>query len=171
MSSVSLWSPPRECLAGAEQERARLEQQRVAEENNRRAAEERKAQLEQAGAKQRHDYGAGMNIMMRYKGINGINAFATNWDGHADPPATLEDYKQQEPGNNRLLVMWADEGTVSAEQLATVFTNSPQAGNDGIQSMGFNEVQFIDPASYCYASVNPLLGVSGVKCQMRLASR
>src|SRR5262249_40601717 len=62
--------------------------------DNRRAAEERKAQLEQAGAKQRHDYGAGMNIMMRYKGINGINAFATNWEGHADPHTTLEDYKQ-----------------------------------------------------------------------------
>ncbi len=89
--------------------------------------------------------------------------FADNWAGTKPPYATpLTDIKQR-TGDNLMLVFWSpDPGTAKA---LAEFTKS-RAVTEAV-SAGFAEFQFVDPTTYCYASVVPVNSVGPVNCGVR----
>ncbi len=89
--------------------------------------------------------------------------FADNWAGTKPPyPTPLTDIKQR-TGDNLMLVFWSpDAGTAKA---LAEFTKS-RAVTEAV-SAGFAEFQFVDPATYCYASVVPVNIVGPVNCGVR----
>jgi len=66
-------------------------------------------------------------------------------------------------GDNLMLVFWSPEAG-TARSLAD-FTKS-QGAQEAVNA-GFAEFQFVDPDTYCYATVVPVTGVGGVVCGLR----
>jgi hypothetical protein len=115
--------------------------------------------------KARDDYATNLSktLHLRMPAYKNVKIYADNWLGSKAPGKNpLNDIKDRK-GDNLNLVFWSpDAGT--ARGLAD-FTKSP-AVQEAI-GVGFEEFQFVDPDSYCYAQVVPPSSVGAAVCGIR----
>ena len=127
-----------------------------------------KVQLSAADIKEmkgRDDYAANLSKFLHAKlpAYKNVKIYADSWAGTKAPAKTaLADIKSR-TGDNLMLVFWSPEAG-TARSLAD-FTKS-QGAQEAVNA-GFAEFQFVDPDTYCYATVVPVTGVGGVVCGIR----
>jgi len=115
--------------------------------------------------KGRDDYAANLSKFLHAKmpAYKNVKIYADSWAGTKAPAkAPLADIKSR-GGDNLMLVFWSPEAG-TARSLAD-FTKS-QGAQEAVNA-GFAEFQFVDPDTYCYATVVPVTGVGGVVCGIR----
>ena len=93
-----------------------------------------------------------------------VNIYADNYAGPASPNKVKPqpDSKTRKGDNTMLVFSSPEAGT--AKGLAD-FTKS-KAGQDA-SNVGFSEMQFVDPDTYCFALVSAISGPGDVKCGPR----
>ncbi len=115
--------------------------------------------------KGRDDYAANLSrfLHVRMPAYKNVKIYADSWAGTKAPAKTpLADIKSR-TGDNLMLVFWSpDAGT--ARSLADL--TKSQGAQEAVNA-GFAEFQFVDPDTYCYATVIPVTGVGGVVCGIR----
>jgi hypothetical protein len=132
------------------------------------AAPASKVQLSASDIKEmkaRDDYAANLSKFLHVKmpDYKNVKIYADSWAGTKAPAKTpLADIKSR-TGDNLMLVFWSPEAG-TARSLAA-FTKS-QGAQEAVNA-GFAEFQFVDPDTYCYATVVPVTGVGGVVCGIR----
>ncbi|WP_263352595.1 hypothetical protein [Acidicapsa acidisoli] len=132
------------------------------------AAPTSKVQLSASDIKEmkaRDDYAANLSKFLHVKmpDYKNVKIYADSWAGTKAPAKTpLADIKSR-TGDNLMLVFWSPEAG-TARSLAA-FTKS-QGAQEAVNA-GFAEFQFVDPDTYCYATVVPVTGVGGVVCGIR----
>jgi hypothetical protein len=115
--------------------------------------------------KDRDDYAVSLTKLLHQKlpEYKRVSIFADNWAGsHAPTLSAPRDVKTR-TGDNLMMVFWSpDSGT--ARSLAD-FTKS-KAAQEAV-NYGYEEFQFVDSSSYCFALVAPSTGVGPVTCGIR----
>lgn len=115
--------------------------------------------------KGRDDYATNLSKFLhaKFPAYKNVKIYADSWAGTRAPARTpLADIKSRK-GDNLMLVFWSPEAG-TARGLGD-FTKS-QGAQEAVNA-GFAEFQFVDPDTYCYATVVPVTGVGGVVCGIR----
>jgi len=115
--------------------------------------------------KARDDYAVNLSKVLHQKmpEFKRVTIYADNWAGtHAPTLAAPRDVKTR-TGDNLMIVFWSPESG-TARSLGD-FTKS-QAAQEAV-NLGYEEFQFVDPGSYCFALVAPSAGVGPVTCGIR----
>jgi hypothetical protein len=115
--------------------------------------------------KERDDYATNLSKFLHAKlpAYKNVKIYADSWAGTRAPARTpLADIKSRK-GDNLMLVFWSPEAG-TARGLGD-FTKS-QGAQEAVNA-GFAEFQFVDPDTYCYATVVPVTGVGRVVCGIR----
>jgi hypothetical protein len=115
--------------------------------------------------KARDDYAANLSKFLHAKlpAYKNVKIYADSWAGTKAPAKTpLADIKSRK-GDNLMLVFWSPEAG-TARGLGD-FTKS-QGAQEAVNA-GFAEFQFVDPDTYCYATVVPVTGAGRVICGIR----
>ena len=126
------------------------------------------AQLTPAEIKEmkgRDDYATNLAKTLHAKlpAYKNVKIYADSWLGSKAPAKNpLSDIKARS-GDNLMLVFWSPEAG-TARGLAD-FTKSP-AVQEAVNA-GFEEFQFVDPDTYCYAQIVPPSTVGGAVCGIR----
>lgn len=115
--------------------------------------------------KDRDDYATKLAKALHAKmpAYKNVDIYADNWTG--TKPSVHGPYKDAttRTGDNLMLVFWSP--TPDTANSLSDFTKSP-AAVDAVNA-GFAELQFVDPANYCYAQVNSVGAIGKPVCGIR----
>jgi hypothetical protein len=115
--------------------------------------------------KGRDDYALSLSRLLHQKlpEYKQVAIYADNWAGTHAPTISAPRDAKARTGDNLMMVFWSpDRGT--ARSLAD-FTKSKAAQEAA--NFGYEEFQFVDPSTYCFALVAPNTGVGPVTCGIR----
>ena len=99
----------------------------------------------------------------RVPAFKNVSIYADNYAGSKSPSRHPQTDKKTRVGDNLMLVFSSQE-SATAKGLAD-FTKSKAAQRT--VDAGFAELQFVDPDTYCFATIAPVSGVGPVKCGPR----